>query len=154
MRQRTRELLDEFAAQPEDVRLARMATVREDAIQRRSQGIMEYPAAAKGWDRSAFGDDPLNWAYNFDRLNFWAYVDERDSAQSIEKGITADYEGSHALFINAATNWLGYDSKTLARLFFPDVTEFKTALTGSEALVNIGRARELIGFNPEFTVEK
>lgn len=151
-RRKTRALIDEFAAQPEDQRLARLATVRAAAIAVRQQGIMEYPAAAQGWQPGAFGEDPLNWVYNFDRLNFWAYVDEKDSAQSIEKGLTADYEGSHALFINAATNWLDYDSQTLASLFFPEVTEFKTMLTGSEALVNIGKARSVIGFNPEYKI--
>jgi NAD(P)-dependent dehydrogenase (short-subunit alcohol dehydrogenase family) len=152
-RARTRALLDEFAAQPEAVRLARLEQARDTISRLRAQKIMEYPAAAQGWQREAFGEEPLAYAYNFDRLNFWAYVDERDSAQSIEKGITAAYTGSHALFINASTNWLHYDSRTLAKLFFPEVTEFKTPLTGAEALVNIGKARSLIGFEPEFEVE-
>lgn len=153
-RAKTRALLDELAAQPEEVRLARLHQARAEIVALRRQGIMEYPAAAQGWQPGSFGADPLNWAYNFDRLNFWAYVDEKDSAQSIEKGLTADYEGSHALFINAATNWLGYDAKTLARLFFPEVTTFTTSLDGAEALVNIGKARRLIGFDPEYTVQQ
>ncbi len=152
-RARTRVLLDEFAALPESTRLARLEKARATIIELRQQKIMEYPAAAQGWQRESFGEDPLNYAYNFDRLNFWAYVDERDSAQAIEKGITAAYEGSHALFINASTNWLHYDSRTLAQLFFPEVTTFTTPLSGAEALVNIGKARSLIDFEPEFELQ-
>jgi NAD(P)-dependent dehydrogenase (short-subunit alcohol dehydrogenase family) len=152
-RQRTRQMLDELAALPEGQLMDRLAQTRKTINEVRAQKIMEYPAAAEGFKPEMFGSDPLVWAYNFDRLNFWAYVDERDSAQSIEKGLTAPYEGSHALFINASTNWLHYDSKTLARLFFPEVTEFKTALEGAEAIVNIGKARSLIGFDPEFEVQ-
>lgn len=150
-RQKTRQLLDEFAAQPEDERRARLTQVQQNINRVRREGIMEYPAAAEGWKPEQFGEDPLNFAYNFDRLNFWAYVHERDSAQSIEKGLVADYEGSHELFINAATNWLDYDSKTLAQLFFPEIPEENVHLNGSEALVSIAKARELIGFAPEYT---
>lgn len=152
-RRHTRQLLDELAAMSDSARMERLTQARKIINDARAQKVMEYPAAAQGWQRETFGDDPLAWAYNFDRLNFWAYVDERDSAQSIEKGLTAPYEGSHALFINASTNWLHYDSKTLARIFFPEVTEFKTSLAGAEALVNIGKARSLIGFDPEFEVQ-
>ena len=153
-RAQTRALLDEFAAMPEGARLERLAKVKQHIIALRQQKIMEYPASAQGWQPGMFGDDPLNFAYNFDRLNFWAYVDEKDSAQSIEKGLTADYEGSHELFINAATNWLDYDSKTLARLFFPEIGEDKLNLQGSDALVSIAQARTLIGFDPEYTVQQ
>jgi nucleoside-diphosphate-sugar epimerase len=153
-RAQTRALLDEFAAQPEGERRARLAKVRQEIIALRQRKIMEYPAAAQGWQPGSFGEDPLNFAYNFDRLNFWAYVDEKDSAQSIEKGLTADYEGSHELFINAATNWLDYDSKTLAQLFFPEIPADKVNLTGSEALMSIAKARALIGFDPEYAVKQ
>ena len=95
----------------------------------------------------------MNFAYNFDRLNFWAYVDEKDSAQSIEKGLTADYEGSHALFINAATNWLDYDSQTLAHLFFPEIGQDKVALHGADALVSIAKARALIHLKTERLIQ-
>ncbi len=153
-RAHTRALLDELAALSDDERLARVEKARQVVIARRQEKIMEYPAAAQGWQPGMFGDDPLNYAYNYDRLNFWAYVDEKDSAQSIEKGLTADYEGSHELFINAATNWLDYDANTLARIFFPEIDADKVKLTGNEALVSIAEARRLIGFDPEYTVQQ
>jgi NAD(P)-dependent dehydrogenase (short-subunit alcohol dehydrogenase family) len=73
------------------------------------------------WIATGFSDDPLWPIYNFARFNFWAFVDERDSAQAMVKGITADFEGSHTLFVGAAHNSLGYNSETLLRLFFAEV---------------------------------
>jgi hypothetical protein len=96
-------------------------------------------------------DDPLFWTYVFDRYNFWAWVDERDAAQSLVKSVTAEYEGAHALFVNDHANSLDYDAGTLARIFFPDVP-LKSDLSRSASLVSIERARALIGFEPEHSV--
>jgi len=81
--------------------------------------------------------------------NFWAAIDARDSAQAIEKGLLGDYEGSHPLFVNDSRNRIGIESESLARLFFPEVTERKRPITGTETLVSIDRARALLGFEPE-----
>lgn len=85
------------------------------------------------------------------RVNFFTMLDERDSAQAIEKSLTAPVEGSYALFVNDRYNWSGIPSKTLAELFYPDVQTFKKELAGTESLVSIDRARQLIGFEPEFS---
>ena len=95
---------------------------------------------------------PYGPLYNFERFNFWAYVDERDAAQAMEKGISAEYEGSHALFINAVDNSLNYDSLALARLFFPEIANDQLQLKGREALVSIASARELIGYEPAYSI--
>jgi nucleoside-diphosphate-sugar epimerase len=151
-REQVRAVLDEFAAEPEAKRAERLAKVRQAAVEFRKQGHMEYPLAQQGLRRKGYFDDPIWPIYTFDRLNFWAYVDERDSAQSIEKGLTASYEGHHALFINAKNNSLDYDSTTLVGLFFPEVNQWKQPLHGSESLVSIARARSLIGFEPEHSI--
>lgn len=88
------------------------------------------------------------------RVNFFTRLDERDSAQAVEKGLTADFTGSHVLFINDSQNWSGVDSKTLADFFYPDVKTFKKELVGRATLVSIDRARDLIGFEPEYTFGK
>jgi nucleoside-diphosphate-sugar epimerase len=88
------------------------------------------------------------------RPNFWAFVDERDSAQAIEKGLTADREGSHVLFINDAHNWLLYDTEKLLSVMFPEVTGRKRPIRGSDSLVSIDKARDLIGFEPEHSVAR
>ncbi len=85
--------------------------------------------------------------------NFWTGVHAEDSAQAFEKGLTAEYEGAHPLFITQAENRAGIESEELLRLFFPDVTERKRPLLGNESLVSIDRARSLIGFEPEHPLD-
>jgi hypothetical protein len=146
--------IDEFAALPEAERQDRLAAIRKQAVEFRAARNMEYPQAQKGMVRPAnlTDVDPLWVAYTFDRFNFWAYVDERDSAQSIEKGLSADFEGHHPLFINAAENALHYASAELARLFFPETIQWKHPLQGAESLVSYEKARSLIGYEPEHTI--
>ena len=148
----THKLLDEFAGQPEAERLARLAEVRKIALDYRRQRLLEFPAAQAGWITTGFSDDPLWLVYNFARFKFWAFVDERDSAQAMEKGVTADFEGSHALFVGAPHNSIGYNSETLVRLFFAEVSRRKKILSGSETLISIDKARALIGFEPEHSI--
>jgi hypothetical protein len=88
------------------------------------------------------------------RVNFYTVLDERDSAQAIEKGLTANFEGSHTLFINDSKNWTGVPSKDLAALFYADVNAFKHPLAGTESLVSIEAARRLIQFEPEYSFEE
>ena len=152
-RARMSAFLDELVNQPEDQRLARLAAARQQALEFRGQRSMEYAAAQKNPPRDFPPEDLLWQAYTIDRFNFWAFVDERDSAQALVKGLTADFEGSHPLFVNAEHNWLGYDSQTLARLFFPDVSEWKQPVRGADTLVSIAKARALIGFEPEYSME-
>jgi UDP-glucose 4-epimerase len=85
------------------------------------------------------------------RNNFWAMLDVRDAAQAIEKGLTASFEGSYPLFVNDKLNSAGIASDTLISLFFPQVKTRKRPLMGNEALVSIERARQLIGFEPEYS---
>jgi nucleoside-diphosphate-sugar epimerase len=86
------------------------------------------------------------------RCNFFAMIDERDAAQSVEKGLTADYEGSHPLFVNDRVQWTGVDTSLVASLFYPDVGALRRPLHGKEALVSNARARQLIGFDPEYSL--
>lgn len=88
------------------------------------------------------------------RANFFTMLDERDSAQAMEKGLTASFEGAHALFVNDSHNWTGIESNTLVRLFYPDVQEIKKNLVGTETIISIDRARRLIGFEPDFSFAK
>lgn len=88
------------------------------------------------------------------RVNFFTMLDERDSAQAMEKGLTSDYTGAHTLFINDSHNWTGIESAALAEVFYPDVKTFRKPLVGKETLVSIDRARQLIGFEPEYTFDQ
>jgi nucleoside-diphosphate-sugar epimerase len=92
--------------------------------------------------------DPLEvW-----HTDFWTRIDERDAAQAVERSITADYEGSHPLFINDTHNITGVPSLALARLFFPEARLDEERLSATSSLVSIDAARKLIGFEPEHSV--
>lgn len=153
LRQQAHAAIDEFAALPESQRSERLAAIRKAAVEFRAAGSMEYPKAQQTFSRRRPQEgDPLFPIYTFERFNFWAYVDERDAAQAVEKGLTANFEGHHPLFIAAADNSLGYDSTTLVKLFFPETAKWKRPLTGTESLVSIEKAKDLIGFVPEYSI--
>jgi len=110
----------------------------------RGGSVREYIASLPAGERGKL-------AAMSNRVNFFTMVDERDSAQAVEKGLTAPVSGSHTLFINDRLNWTGVETQVLVDLFYPDVPEIKKPLLGRESLVSIDRARALIGFEPEFT---
>ena len=153
-RESAHRLLDELVSQPEDVQKARIAEVRQRALEYRKTRPFEFNPEVPETRWPNLPDDPLFRTFTVDRFNLWAFIDERDAAQSLEKGLTADYEGAHALFINDHLNSIGYDSRTLVRLFFPEISEAQNHLTGTESLVSIEKARKLIGFEPEYSTEK
>ena len=117
----------------------------------RARGILEDRQVAqqiKSEQPELLGDDYFAMG---SRVNFWTCLDERDSAQAIELAVVTPYEGSHTLFVNDKLNWTGIPSRTLAELFYPDVTELKTPLQGTSTLVSIDRVRVLLGFKVEFS---
>ena len=89
----------------------------------------------------------------FGYSNFWASIDARDSAQAIERGLLANYEGSHPLYINDSHNSAGIPTRKLVALFYPDVP-LRRSLEGTETLVSIDKARDLMGFEPEFSISR
>ena len=148
-----RDLLAELDALPAAELQARMADVNQRAQVFRKEHYLEFRDGQPPPSRGKFSDDPLFWSYISDRFNFWAIIDVRDAAQSLEKGITADYEGAHHLYVNDRVNALGGDAQTMIRLFFPDTHELKSDLSGSASLVSIDKARALIGYEPEHSLD-
>jgi nucleoside-diphosphate-sugar epimerase len=93
-----------------------------------------------------FDNAPESTPMMIGRANFWTVLDVRDAAQAAEKGLLADYQGSHVAFINDDRNYLGLPSEELLKVWFPDVTDRKRPLSGTQSLVSIDYARQLIGF--------
>jgi nucleoside-diphosphate-sugar epimerase len=89
----------------------------------------------------------------FGYSNFWASIDARDSAQAIELGLLAEYEGSHPLWVNDSHNSAGVPTQTLAEIFYADVP-LKRSLEGTETLVSIDKARTLLGYEPEYSISR
>jgi nucleoside-diphosphate-sugar epimerase len=153
-----RQLFDDLLAQPAEVRAARLAKARERALAHRQTRPLEYrpdaPPVSPMTNRLQERDpeEQLFYAWGFDRFNFWTFVDDRDAAQGLHKALTADYQGAHAFFLNDSHNWLNYDSEALLTLFYPDVTARTKPIRGAETLVSIDKARDLLGFEVEYSV--
>ena len=93
------------------------------------------------------------------KYNMFTAVDARDSARAIELALTADYTGSHPLFINDVHNTAALPSAMVAELFYPGVElrggALETEQYGDTAsLVSTARARDLIGYEPEHSIER
>ncbi|PWU09458.1 MAG: hypothetical protein C5B47_03370 [Verrucomicrobia bacterium] len=152
-RKKAYEAIVELAALDRAERERKLAPIRERALAWRKQRPMEFRGETPAPLKRESPEDILFHIYAVDRFNFWASVDERDAAQAIEKGLTASFDGAHPLFISDNHNWLGYESKALAELFFPHLNETQVALSGTVSLLSIEKARRLIGFEPEYSLE-
>lgn len=148
----TQQFLDSFVSLPAAEQARRLAEVREAALRFRATRPLEYPNKDINTDPPPGIEAGLWEAYTFDRYNLWAWIDIRDAALSIERSLTAEFEGAHPLFVADDHNFAFYDAATLARLFFPDVPD--RGLSGDQPLVSTARARDLIGFQPQFSIKR
>ena len=127
-------------AMPEPARTARVRGIITDFKRR---------ATSREWE-AAFNLGFPDGAVMFGRSNFWTSLDVRDAAQAIEKSLLTDIEGSHALYVTDAHNFVGLPTRDLAAVFFPEVTTWKRPVEGTGTLVSIARAQALIGFEPHY----
>ena len=141
--------LEKLLHQDEDERRARLEPLQTEALTLRQARGLEVVQTQQPSTPHA---DPLWPVCAFDRFNYFTFLDDRDAAQAIEKSLSASFEGHHTLFVNDAHNSVRVNSEGLLELFYPEVGERKSAIRDSEALVSIGRARALIGFESEFSM--
>jgi nucleoside-diphosphate-sugar epimerase/MFS family permease len=138
---------EEILAKPEDERRA----VARDIIERHDEFRAQHMFESRdNWRKMR--EHPYAGVM-FSYSNFWAIIDARDSAQAIEKGLLADYQGSHPLWVNDSHNAAGVPTQALAELFYPDVP-LTRPLEGTETLVSIDKARALLGYEPEYSMSR
>jgi nucleoside-diphosphate-sugar epimerase len=77
----------------------------------------------------------------------WAYVDARDAARSCRLALEAETSGHEAMFIAAKDIRFDCTTRDLMQRLAPDV-EIRGSLEGSASVVNIQKARDLIGYTP------
>jgi NAD(P)-dependent dehydrogenase (short-subunit alcohol dehydrogenase family) len=152
-REQARQLIERVAAMPEEQRSGWLERSLAEIDELRARGMFEN---REFWGRVYRGEQDgitpeQRWLLSAPS-NLWTAIDERDAAQAVEKALSADYSGSHPLFVCDRNNTTGFDSELLARLFFPRVTARKRPLQGRESLVSIEKSRQLIGFDPQFTL--
>ena len=90
-------------------------------------------------------DDP-----NVRKWNLWGYVDARDVAQAVRRGLDADIDGADVCIVAAADTCMRRDSADLMAEVFPDVP-LRSAVRGRETLESIDHARALLGYEPEWS---
>ncbi len=91
-------------------------------------------------------NDPLALV-SFGVTDFWTVITVENSALAFERGVMADYTGSHPLFVADGVNMLGMEAEFLASVFYP-ASARKRRLVGTEPLVSFEKARQLIGYQP------
>jgi len=82
------------------------------------------------------------------KWNLWGYVDVRDVAQAIRRGLEASIEGAEICIVAAADTVMTRPSADLMAEVFPGVP-LRRAPVGHETLLSIDRARDLLGYEPE-----
>jgi nucleoside-diphosphate-sugar epimerase len=146
-----RRMVDRLLALPEDERRQAADEMVATLDDIRGRRLLERLDARESLWGQGSRLDPETRLLMGHRNNLWTVIDERDSAQAMEKALVADYEGCHPLFVHDRCNTAGIESETLLALFWRDVKERKRPLVGSETLISIARARQLIGFEPEYS---
>jgi nucleoside-diphosphate-sugar epimerase len=82
------------------------------------------------------------------KWNLWGYIDGRDGAQAVARALENGQPGFQAFIIANADTVMDRSSASLAAEVFPDVKVTKE-LGENETLLAIGKARRLLGFEPE-----
>ncbi len=151
-RTRIQNLVNELLKRSSKERLAWFKAIWQEYNDfRATRPYEKAPGSARQMVNALPEEKRMGMSAMWNRVNFFTHLDERDSAQAVEKGLEASFTGSHALFINDSQNWSGVESRLLAELFYPDIKTFKKELIGTETLVSIDAARALIGFEPEYS---
>lgn len=87
---------------------------------------------------------------NLRRWNLWAYIDSRDGAQAIRKALEHDAAGCDVFVIASPDSVMSRPTRELAAETFPDV-EVRGDVGEHGSLLAIGKARRVLGFEPEFS---
>ncbi len=82
--------------------------------------------------------------------NLWGYVDESHVAQSVRCALEADITGADSFIIAAADTVMRTPSRELMAAVYPGVP-VADHVTGNDTLLDISRARRLLGYAPRFS---
>ena len=82
------------------------------------------------------------------KWNLWGYIDARDGAQSIERALEVAPLGFDNFIIAAADTVMSRPNAELVAEVFPG-TPIKGDLGENDTLLGIGKARRLLGFDPQ-----
>ncbi|MFB9275177.1 NAD-dependent epimerase/dehydratase family protein [Cohnella cellulosilytica] len=79
----------------------------------------------------------------------WSYIDTRDAASACRLAIETDGLGAVALNIAADDSSMAIRSRELLAASYPGVTDIRAPLEGFETLFDNGKAKRLLGWQPQ-----
>jgi nucleoside-diphosphate-sugar epimerase len=91
----------------------------------------------------SFEADPL-----LRKWNAWGYIDARDGAQAVRRALELDATGYDVFIVANADTCMTTPSADLAARVFPGVP-LTRAVTGTETLLSIEKARRVLGYEPQ-----
>jgi len=98
-----------------------------------------------------YEDCPKFWADPTMRIwDLWSYIDHRDAAQSVRKGLEADITGAEAFIIAADDTIIKRPSADLMAEYFPSV-QLNEVLGTHQSLMSNQKAKKVLGFQPQYT---
>ncbi|MFL5801838.1 MAG: NAD-dependent epimerase/dehydratase family protein [Roseiflexaceae bacterium] len=99
-------------------------------------------------DLLPFWDNPAGGA-----SNLWSYVDTRDCGRAARLALANSAGGHYACFISAADTCMPMPTRELVARYLPDAPAVADTLPAYGALFDTMRARELLGFQPQYSWE-
>jgi nucleoside-diphosphate-sugar epimerase len=91
------------------------------------------------------------FAHPEDRLRIlWSYIDSRDLAAGCRLAIEKDGLGCENVIIAADDTSSNLPTQELIKRFLPGVKNFKTPLSGRQALISNARLKQLLGWKQEY----
>jgi nucleoside-diphosphate-sugar epimerase len=81
----------------------------------------------------------------------WAYLDLRDAAEAIYRALVAEWTGAVVVGLSAVDTLMPRPTAELVREFAPGV-EVRGQLTDRQSLIDTTRARDILGFTPQYSV--
>lgn len=115
----------------------------------RFSNVMVADAGDYG-DFEGWQDDPFKRSWNA-----WGYVDARDGAQAVLKGLEAKRTGHHVYLVAAADTCMRASNEELVKRCFPGVPWERREGEGERGtLLSIEKARRELGYEPEYTWEE
>ena len=82
------------------------------------------------------------------KWNLWGYIDARDGAQAVRRGIEAEFKGFEAFIIANADTVMSRSNMSLMAEVFPNVPH-QRELSQNGTLLSIDKARRLLDYNPQ-----
>lgn len=82
------------------------------------------------------------------RWNLWGYIDARDGAQAVRRGIEAEFTGFEPFIIANADTVMSRSNVSLMAEVFPGVPH-KGQLSTNGTLLSIDKAKRMLDYNPQ-----